>query len=96
MVEPMSAASMPSAVRSLLPLAREWGISDDIERSMKVESASLKELRDLVSQVDSAGEVVYGWLDASAVDPPDPDYTAITSLTMAVDEARVILRSGER
>jgi hypothetical protein len=96
MVEPVSTASMPEAVRSLLPLATEWGIPDDIERSMKVESVSPQELRDLVSQFDNAGEVVYGWLDASAADPSDRDYIAITSLTMAVDEARVILGGRER
>lgn len=86
---------MPNAVRSLLPLAREWGIPDDIERSMRVESASQDALHNLVSQFDSAGDLVYGWLDASAGSPADPDYIAVTSLTMAVDEARVILRSYE-
>jgi hypothetical protein len=84
---------MPDAVRSLLPLASEWGIPDDIERSMKVESAAPEELRELVSQVDRVGEAVYEWLDASAADPSDPGFIALTSLTMAVDEARVILRS---
>jgi hypothetical protein len=46
-----------------------------------------------VSQVDRVGEAVYEWLDASAADPSDPGFIALTSLTMAVDEARVILRS---
>lgn len=87
---------MPEAARSLLPLATVWGIPDDIERSMKVESAPPQELRDLVSQFENVGKVVYGWLGASATDASDRNYIAITSLTMAVDEARVILRGRER
>lgn len=84
---------MPDKVRALLPLARVWGLPDDIDRSMRVENASPQELRQLVEQVAAAGAGVYEWLDASINDVSDPDYVAITSLTMAADEARVILRS---
>src|SRR5215813_14635058 len=40
--------------------------------------------------------VVYGGLDASAADPSDRDYVAITSLTMAVDEAPARHPRGRR
>ena len=48
MVEPMTIAPMPDEVRSLLPLARVWGIPDDIDRSMKIEGAPIQDLRELV------------------------------------------------
>src|SRR5262245_32951554 len=40
--------------------------------------------------------VVYGGLDASAADPSDRGYDAITSLTMAVDEAPARHPRGRR
>jgi len=96
MVEPMTIAPMPDEVRSLLPLARVWGIPDDIDRSMKIEGAPIQDLRELVEQVAAAGPSVYAWLDAAGADPSDRDYIAVTSLTMAADEARVVLRNQEQ
>ena len=83
----VSIASMPDAVRSLLPLATEWGIPDDIERSMKAGSASPQELRDLVTQFDNAGEGCLWRAGRVGSRSIRSGYVAITSLTMAVDEA---------
>jgi hypothetical protein len=59
-------------VAQLLTLAEQWGLADDVERSMKLESASPTELRALVKQVASAGNPLHGWLTASSdsVGPP--------------------------
>ena len=84
---------MPQEVQALLPLARVWGIPDDVDRSMKLENASGQDLRELVERVAAAGDVVYEWLETSKDDLSNADYVAVTSLTMAADEARVILRS---
>ena len=61
---------------------------------MKLESASPTELRALVEQVASAGNPLHGWLTASSDSPSDPRYIALTALTMAADEAQVILRAS--
>ena len=92
----MSATQMPDEVRALLPLARVWGIADDIERSLKVEDASPQDLRELVERAAAAEPGVYAWLEAAAADPSDPDYVPIATLTMAADEARVFLGKQER
>jgi hypothetical protein len=42
-------------VAQLLTLAEQWVLADDVERSMKLESASPAELRALAEQVASAG-----------------------------------------
>jgi hypothetical protein len=81
-------------VAQLLTLAEQWGLADDVERSMKLESASPTELRALVEQVASAGNPLHGWLTASSDSPSDPRYIALTALTMAADEAQVILRAS--
>jgi hypothetical protein len=82
---------IPNTVRSLLPLAHEWGLPDDVYRSMKVEDASTKPLQDLVDAFAPVAEEVYGWL-AATDDPSDPTYIALKCLSMAEEEARVILR----
>jgi hypothetical protein len=87
---------MPETVRPLLSLAREWGIHDDVERSLRVGDASLDQLRAIVAAVDAIPEDdLYGWLagEESLAASPSAEYIAVTCLTMAADEARVRLGS---
>lgn len=90
---------MPAELSPLLPLARIWGIEDDIGRAAKVKDASLEELRNMVDAVDATDEAILdGWLTGpeSYSASPSEEYIAITCLTMAVDAARIRLsRAGE-
>jgi len=85
---------IPESVRALLPLADVWGVRDDVERSLMVERASEDELRGMVAAVDAIpDDDLYGWLEGPESRSSDPsrEYIAITCLTMAADEARVLL-----
>jgi hypothetical protein len=87
---------VPTQLHSLIPLLDDWAITDDIDRSLKVENAATKELQNLVNRVDAADQgVLYEWLSGpeSRNQSPSAEYEAFTCLTMAADEARVLLRS---
>jgi hypothetical protein len=88
--------AVPSAVRSLLPLARRWGISDDGYRDAAVAEADAETLAALVAAVDAIDDAaLHGWLagpEASSA-RPSAEYVAVTALTMAADQARHHLRS---
>jgi hypothetical protein len=90
----LRADCVPLGVEVLFPLANEWGLSDDADRSIRIESANVDDLRRLVEGVDSVDEaVLYGWLSGpeSLLANPPVEYLAITCLTMAADEARATL-----
>jgi hypothetical protein len=87
--------AVPSAARSLLPLARRWGISDDGYRDSAVAEADAETLAALVAAVDSVDDgVLYGWLAGPEASSgrPSAEYVAVTALTMAADQARLRLR----
>jgi hypothetical protein len=90
---------VPVAVRPLLPLARRWGISDDVHRVNAVRRASRAELASLVDVVDgSFGPDLEAWLigPEATADSPSPEYVAVSALTMAADHAGAHLeRLGE-
>jgi hypothetical protein len=90
---------VPAVLVGLLPLAARWGIGDDIERTMRVDAASPGELSALTAAVDEVDEgALYGWLSGPESYSPDPtpEYVAITCLTMAADQARVLLDGAAR
>lgn len=92
---PLNADRVPAALRLLVPLAEEWGISDDVARAARVSEADSGELARLVGAVDSVeGSDLYGWLagEESYSHNPSDEYVAITCLTMAADAARLRLR----
>lgn len=91
----LSPGAVPSAVRSLLSLARRWGISDDGYRDSAVEQADAETLAALVAAVNAIDEeALYDWLTGPEANSgrPSAEYVAVTCLTMAADHARLRLR----
>jgi hypothetical protein len=87
--------AVPSAVRSLLPLACRWGISDDGYRYSAVNEADVETLAALVAAVDAVDEAaLQNWLTGPEASSrrPSAEYVAVTALTMAADQARLHLR----
>jgi hypothetical protein len=87
----LRSAAVPSAIRSLLPLARRWGISDDGYRDAAVAEADAETLAVLVAAVDAIDDAaLYSWLAGPVASSarPSAEYVAVTALTMAVDQAR--------
>lgn len=91
----MDASRIPSELQPLVRLLDDWAISDDMDRSLKIENADKEELKALVAAVDAVdSSALYEWLagpEASS-STPSPAYLAMTCLTMAADEARVTLQ----
>jgi hypothetical protein len=86
---------VPSALIPLLPIAETWGIGDDFEREDAISSASLEELELLVHCIDGISDQdLFGWLSGPEADNPKPseEYLALTTLTMAIDSAKLKLR----
>lgn len=90
----LSAGSVPPPLHGLLPVAQEWGISDDGYRTTAVAQAASETLIALVAAIDEVDDATLsGWLTGSedALQHPSSEYLAVTALTMAADQARLIL-----
>lgn len=86
---------VPPTLHCLIPLAMEWGISDDYDREEKVSQATTAELRALVSSIDNiSDEDLYGWLEGpeSYSDTPSNEYVVFTCFTIAIDSAKVKMK----
>ena len=61
---------VPTPLHSLMPLLYEWAVTDNLDRSRRVEDATIEQLQDLVIRVDaadqactkSAGAALLDWL----------------------------------
>lgn len=85
---------IPEPLRSLLPMAEKWGIGDDFEREDALNKASSWELEKLVHSIDHiSDDDLFGWLAGKESYNPSPstEYLAFSSLTMAIDSAKVRL-----
>lgn len=88
-------AKVPPTLHRLIPLATEWGISDDYHREEKVSQAATAELLALVASIDDiSDEDLYGWLEGpeSYSDTPSNEYVVFTCFTMAIDSAKVKIK----
>ncbi len=93
----LNPAKVPLFVAPLLPMAERWGIGDDIERAQAVDSATREEIEALVACLDIVDDdAVFEWLAGPESHNPDPsaEYLAVTNLTMAIDLARLRMKTG--
>jgi hypothetical protein len=95
----LNRVNIPAALHHLIPVAENWGISDDYDRETKIRQATEPELRALIASIDEETyKDVWSWLcgpEASSPTPSD-EYAAFTCLTMAIDAAKVKLNSAGR
>jgi hypothetical protein len=78
---------VPDSLKHLIPLARVWGIGDDVLREDMVEAADPAALKELKSAISSVKQDLRTWLSS----PPEvarlsPAYLAFTNLRMVADE----------
>lgn len=66
-------AKVPSAFRHLLPLAREWSISDDVELEAYIASSSSEKRRRLVEAFAPHFNALADWHNALSHLVPQPD-----------------------
>ena len=83
----LSAANVPERLRALLPLAKKWGIGDDVERTEALKRASGEELQALRTAVQTHGTAITQWLDSfsSGADMTD-EAAAFMYMQLAVEE----------
>jgi len=76
---------VPDPLRTLIPLAEKWGISDDMFRMDAVEKASSDELAELKRMVVSHEDLLLAWLTGpeSQREKLTPEFLAFTNMLMA-------------
>ena len=78
---------VPAALQHLIPLARVWGIGDDVLREDMVAAADPAALQELKRAVREANRDLRNWLSSpSALASLTPAYLAFTNLRMVADE----------
>ena len=83
----LSAANLPEHLRGLLPLAKKWGIGDDVERTEALKRASGEELKALRGAVQTHGAAITQWLDSFGSGALMPDEAAaFMYMQLAVEE----------
>ena len=59
----LDTTQIPAELRSLAPLAAEWGIGDDVEREQRVSRSTAEERRALRASVLPHDQRITAWLD---------------------------------
>lgn len=83
----LSPENVPAPLRSLIPLAARWGISDDTLRCDAVGKASREELEELQRAVAQFDDDLDMWLAGpeAARAEHSPEYLAFSNMRMAAD-----------
>ncbi len=78
---------VPPRLKHLIPLARMWGIRDDLLRDDMRHAADPKTLKDLKALVEAATDDLDAWLTSpkELSSGPSDAYVAFTNLTMVAD-----------
>ncbi len=94
----LDASLVPERFRSWIPLAERWGVGDDLIREDCVNTATLKELSELLEFGDVYDSVLDEWLAGpeSESTTPSEEYCAFTCLGMAWDLANLRHQSNRQ
>jgi hypothetical protein len=64
---------VPEQFRHLIPLAKEWSISDDVELEAYIEAASEEKKKEVAAAFSPHFDALWEWHEASAHLVPQPD-----------------------
>ena len=79
-------SDVPASLRHLTPLARQWGVGDDVLREHLVRSAEPAARVAMKEAVHAADDALDAWLTSpDALREPSPAYLAFSSLRLAAD-----------
>lgn len=86
---PLNPEKVPRELRELIPLAEEFGISDDGYRWKKIKKTKPKELDTLKRVIEENDDELDRWLAGPEADGQDfsDEYIAFSALRMAADLA---------
>jgi hypothetical protein len=85
------AADVPDSLRHLIPLARVWGVGDDVLRDDMRRAADPEALRELKRAVLEVEDELDVWLTSpeELASGPSPAYLAFTNLRTVADAVRI-------
>jgi len=86
-------ASLPDALRPLIPLLAKWAIDDDDERSRKLKRCTPSARKKLIDAVVPLLPAIDNFLDSFGANPPE-GACALGSLAQAALEAQSLLREA--
>src|SRR5262245_15936339 len=95
----LDTTNVPQSLRSLMPIAEEWGIGDDFDREQALNRASPEDLEMLVHCIDGiSDDEFYGWLAGpeSFSSNPTKEYIAFSCLSLAIESAKLKLQSHQQ
>lgn len=80
-------SEVPDSLKYLIPLARVWGIGDDVLREDMVAAADPAAMKDLKRAVRAVDRDLSKWLTSpAALSKISPAYLAFANLLMVADE----------
>lgn len=84
----LDSEKVPAPLRHLIPLAEQFGISDDIMREDLLEKTSQKERKAMTRAVLQCGDALDEWLAGPEADGPaySDEYIAFSNLRLAADD----------
>jgi len=92
--KPLPLSDLPDQFRPLIPLIRKWGITDDSDRTERLEGASRRQLGGLVRRVRPLFEAINAYLAGLPADLP-VSAAALGSLAEAAAEAKLMLETPD-
>ena len=83
---PIESQAVPAELRHLIPLAQEWGISDDVKRLAKVESAMPAQRAELRRAVAPHQARITQWLDSFGQREMPQEAATFMYMQLAIEE----------
>jgi hypothetical protein len=80
--------NVPEGLRHLVPLAKKWGIGDDVERGEFIERASDADRQALMDAIAPHQNEITAWLDSFGTSPMTDEAAAFMYMQLAVEEMR--------
>lgn len=78
--------SVPADLRHLIPLARQWGIGDDVERLAKVDAATPAQRAELRNGLAPHQARITAWLDSFGDGQMSEEAATFMYMQLAVEE----------
>jgi hypothetical protein len=82
--------NVPADLRDLLPIARKWGIGDDIIREDMQQKATNDEKTNLINQLEGRTKRINEWLDSFENSQFTPEAAAFLYLLLGHEEIIVL------
>lgn len=93
---PLDPEKVPEHLRDLLPLARTWGIADDVIRGDWQEKASEQDKIELKTALKGRGKTINEWLDSFGERTMPDEAAAFMYMAVGLDEMGIRVESDDR